>query len=115
MGDLFMIDEVQSYITKYSDEIQNLFLEVRRIVIQSVSCELEERMWAKLPSYYLGERFIRIIPFKDHLNIEAKAVIEYSELLKRYKITPKGMLQINLDKEIPEDILKTIFNKTLTE
>ena len=59
-----MIDEVQSYITKYSDEIQNLFLEVRRIVIQSVSCELEERMWAKLPSYYLGDSLLELFFLK---------------------------------------------------
>jgi poly(A) polymerase Pap1 len=115
MEDLFMNDEVQSYMIKYSDEIQSLFLKVRRIVMQSVPCELEEKMWAKLPSYYLGKKFIRIIPFKDHLNIEAKAVTEYSEILKQYNITPKGMLQITLDKEITEDILKTVFNKTLTE
>ena len=110
-----MNDEVQSYIIKYSDEIQSLFLKVRRIVMQSVPYELEEKMWAKLPSYYLGKKFIRIIPFKDHLNIEAKAVTEYSEILKQYNITPKVMLQITLDKEITEDILKPVFNKTLTE
>jgi len=115
MEDLFMNDEVQSYIIKYSDEIQSLFLKVRRIVMQSVPYELEEKMWAKLPSYYLGKKFIRIIPFKDHLNIEAKAVTEYSEILKQYNITPKVMLQITLDKEITEDILKPVFNKTLTE
>lgn len=27
--------------------------------------------WAKLPSYYCGEKFIRIIPFKDHINIKS--------------------------------------------
>ena len=31
-------------------------------------------MWAKLPTYYVGESFVRLIPFKDHINIEAKAV-----------------------------------------
>lgn len=33
---------------------------------------------------------------KDHINIEAQAVIQHKEELACYKITPKGMLQIYL-------------------
>lgn len=110
-----MNEEIQSYIGKYSDDIQKLFAELRRLIIQSVSCEVEERMWAKIPSYYAGDNFIRIIPFKDHINIEAKTIIEYTEQLKQFKITPKGMLQIYLNQEIPEKVLKLIFNRTLIQ
>lgn len=108
-----MNDEIQSYLGKYSDDIQNLFTEIRKLIIQSVSCEVDERMWAKLPSYYSGDNFIRIIPFKDHINIEAKAIYEHSEQLRQFKITPKGMLQIYHNQEIPENALKLIFSKTL--
>jgi hypothetical protein len=110
-----MNDEIQSYLGKYSDDIQNLFTEIRKLIIQSVSCEVEERMWAKLPSYYSGDNFIRLIPFKDHINIEAKAINEHSEQLRQFKITPKGMLQIYNNQEIPENALKLIFSKTLIE
>lgn len=77
-----------------------------------VSCELEEGLWAKFPSYYAGKSFVRLIPFKDHINIEA-AVISYKEELADYKITPKGMLQIYLKQDIPSEILKRIFAETL--
>ena len=70
-------------------------------------------MWAKLPSYYAGDSFVRLIPFKDHINVEAKAVSEYKDALTGYKITPKGMLQIFLKQDIPFDTLKQIFSDTL--
>lgn len=114
-GGLSLNSEIQNYIVKYCDDIQNLFIKIRKLVIQSVSYEVEEKMWAKLPSYYLGDKFIRIIPFKDHINIEAKAVMEHEEQLKQFMITPKGMLQIYLDQDIPEAVLSSIFNKTFIE
>ncbi|MDO5294803.1 MAG: DUF1801 domain-containing protein [bacterium] len=110
-----MQNEVHSYIERYSDEIQNLFAKLRNLVIESVPYKVDERLYAKLPSYYLGERFIRIIPFKDHINIEAKAIMEYKEQLKQYKLTPKGMLQIYSNEEIPESTLSQIFSRTLTK
>ena len=70
-------------------------------------------MWAKLPSYCIGDSFVRLIPFKDHINIEAKAVSEYKEALSGYKVTPKGMLQIFLGQDVPVDVLKQIFTHTL--
>ena len=105
--------EIQELINKYSIEIQELFIKLRKLITQSVACEINEKLWAKLPSYYVGERFIRIIPFKDHINIEAKGIIEYKEELDGFKITPKGMLQIYLNQNIPCDVLQNIFKVTL--
>lgn len=59
-------------------------------------------LWANLPSYCVGKSFVRLIEFKDHINIEAQAVISHKEELADYKITPKGMLQIYLKEDIPE-------------
>ena len=70
-------------------------------------------MWAKLPSYYIGEAFVRLIPFKDHINIEAQAAIQHKEELEGYKFTPKGMVQIYLKQDIPYEVLKQIFAETL--
>ena len=70
-------------------------------------------MWAKLPSYYVGEAFVRLIPFKDHINIEAQAVVQHKEEFAGYKITPKGMVQIFVNQDIPYEVLKQIFAETL--
>ena len=90
-----------------------MYNNIRQIILDSVSSEPEETLWAKLPSYYVGETFVRLIPFKDHINIEANAISEYKDVLSGYKVTPKGMLQIFLKQELPIDVLKQIFAKTL--
>ena len=81
-----MNEDIQEYIKKYSDDIQRLFIDLRNLILQSIHCEIEEKLWAKIPSYYVGEKFIRIIPFKDHINIEAKAIIEHKHQLEQFEL-----------------------------
>lgn len=108
-----MNEQVREYIDKYPSEIVDMYNNIRQIILDSVSSEPEETLWAKLPSYYVGETFVRLIPFKDHINIEANAISEYKDVLSGYKVTPKGMLQIFLKQELPIDVLNQIFAKTL--
>ena len=108
-----MNGQVKDYIDKYPSEIIDMYNNLRQIIFDSVSSEPEETLWAKLPSYYVGETFVRLIPFKDHINIEAQAVIQHKEELAGYKITPKGMVQIYLKQDIPYKVLKQIFEETL--
>ncbi len=108
-----MNEQIREYIEKYPDEIITMYNILQNIIMDSSSVKLQEIMWAKMPSYYVGEAFIRLIPFKDHINIEAKAVAEYKDSLSGYKVTPKGMLQIFVKQDIPADVLKHIFAKTL--
>lgn len=110
-----MNEDIQDYIEKYCTEIQNLFIQLRHLIIQSVPGEIEEMLWAKLPSYYVGKKFIRIIPFKDHINIEAEAIRNHKEQFEQFKITPKGMLQIYLNQELPDNALIIVFSKTLMQ
>ncbi len=108
-----MNTDIQTYVNQFPDDIIRLFSTLRDTVFSCVSDDIEEKMWAKLPSYYSGEKFIRLIPFKDHINIEASSMAKYKEKLNGYKLTPKGMLQIFPDNEIPTDILKQAFKETL--
>ena len=108
-----MNEQVREYIDKYPSEIVDMYNNIRQIIFDSVSSEPEETLWAKLPSYYVGETFVRLIPFKDHINIEAEAVILHKEKLAGYKITPKGMVQIYVKQDIPYEALKQIFAETL--
>lgn len=106
-----MNEQVKEYLDKYPSEIIDMYNTLKKLIFDSVSSEPQETMWAKLPSYYVGESFVRLIPFKDHINIEANAVSEYKEVLAGYKVTPKGMLQIFLKQDIPADILMQVFKK----
>lgn len=109
-----MNEQIREYITKYPDEIIDMYNVLRKLIFDSISSEPQETMWAKLPTYCVGESFVRLIPFKDHINIEANAVPEYREALMDYKVTPKGMLQIFLKQDIPVDVLMQVFKKTLS-
>jgi len=108
-----MNEQVKDYIDKYDREIIDMFLILRKLIFESVTCEPNETMWAKLPSYYVGENFVRLIPFKDHINIEVQSIVQHKEELVGYKITPKGMLQIYFNQSIPEETMKKIFAETL--
>lgn len=109
-----MNEQIKTYLKKYPQEIANMFTELSQLIFDSVSVDVDETMWAKLPSYYNGDKFVRLIPFKDHINVEASSVIQHKDKLKDYKITPKGMLQIFVKQSIPSETLKQIFAETLT-
>ena len=109
-----MNQEINEYLKNYPLEIITLFKEIESLIYQT-NVSIDAKLWAKLPSYYYNDQVIRLIPFKDHINIEASSIINYKDLLTDYKLTPKGMLQIFLDKNIPSELLNTIFLETLTK
>ena len=104
---------VNEILQKYPNEIIELYGQLRTMILDGAANAPEERLWAKLPSYYVGERFVRLIPFKDHINIEAKAILSHRESLAGYKITPKGMLQLYPSQPIPAEVLEQVFAETL--
>lgn len=108
-----MNGQIREYLNKYPDEIIDMYNALRKLIYDSITSEPRETLWAKLPSYYVGEAFVRLIPFKDHINIEAKAVTNHKDQLSAYKMTPKGMLRIYVKQDIPVDVLKQIFEETL--
>ena len=59
----YMDQEIQRYLSKYPESIQTLFLQLRKLLLESTDIPTEEMLWAKLPSYYAGEKFVRLIPF----------------------------------------------------
>ena len=107
-----MNERVKEYLSTYPDDIVDLFHRLRQIVWDCALSEPQETLWARLPSYYVGEAFIRPIPFKDHINIESAAIPGYRDALHGCKITPKGMLQICLKQELPTDVLHHVFSET---
>ena len=108
-----MNEQIKDHINKYPNEIIDMYNDLRQLIFDSASCEPKETLWAKLPSYYVGDSFVRLIPFKDHINIEAQAAVQHMKELADYKITPKGMVQIYLKQDIPYNTLRQIFAETL--
>ncbi|MEN6470203.1 MAG: DUF1801 domain-containing protein [Clostridiaceae bacterium] len=109
-----MNEAVENCLAKYGEDVQALFSEIRALIMDCAPCGIEEKLWAKLPSYRAGESFVRLIPFKDHINVEAAAMLEHRPRLEQqYKLTPKGMLQIYLGQDIPQAALREVFAETL--
>lgn len=108
----YMKDQIKAYLSKYPNEMIDMYVKLRAIICDSTSHKIEETLWAKIPSFYVGDAFVRLIVFKDHMNIEANAMIHYKDELKDYKLTPKGMLQLYLEDHIPNHILKKVFAET---
>lgn len=67
-----MNELIKEYMNAYSVELKELYFALRELIYSSISQkqEIEEKLWAKLPSYYVGNFFVRLIPFKDHINEE---------------------------------------------
>lgn len=108
-----MDNQIKELLESKSQEIQNLYDILRQTVFDAADADVSETLWARLPSYCVGKKYIRLIPFSDHINVEAIAIINHKSELSDYKITPKGMLQIYVGQKIPTDVLKKIFKETL--
>ncbi|MDE5593659.1 MAG: DUF1801 domain-containing protein [Clostridiales bacterium] len=99
--------------SKYTREICDLFSRLNDLVFAAVPIA-KARLWGGLPSYYVGDKFVRLIPSKDHINVEAVALINHKAQLSDYIFTPKNMLQINIGQSIPYEILTKVFCETLS-
>jgi len=107
-----MKEDICTYLEKFEEQTKQRFCDLYKLIYESTSSSIDEKLWARLPSFYVNDNFVRLIPFKDHINIEAKAIVFHKNELLGYKITPKGMLQVFHNQQIPCELLKTIFKES---
>lgn len=100
-------EEITKYFAKYGSDKKER-LDIIRNLIHDNLLNINEKMWTKVPCFYIEEMMIVLRVFDDHINFIADTVIDHKEALKDYKITPTGMLQIFDDQELPVDTLKKI-------
>lgn len=93
----------------------NMYHALRTLILDSAPAAPQEKLWAKLPSYYVGEAFVRLIPFKDHINIEASAAAAHRQELAGYKMTPKGMRKSSWARVFPATRLGGYLRKHCTK
>lgn len=107
-----MKEDIYNYLENFEDLTKEMFEMLYELIYSSTSKNIDAKLWAKLPSFYVDDKVVRLIPFKDHINIQAEAVILHKDELSEYKITPKGMLQVFHNQQIPSELLKVIFKET---
>jgi hypothetical protein len=107
-----MREDIFNYLDNFEEQTKQRFCLLYKLIYESTSQNIEEKLWAKLPSFYVNNNFVRLIPFKDHINVEAKAIIFHKDDLSEYKITPKGMLQVFHNQQVPCELLKVIYEES---
>lgn len=50
-----MNEQIKEYIDKYPNDIIDMYNILRKLIFDSASSEPQETIWAKLPTYYVGE------------------------------------------------------------
>ena len=105
--------EINDYIQQFDNGKLERFECIRNLVHNTIP-EVEEKLWTKVPCFYVGKKTVVIRVFKDHMNLFAQDATRYQENLKDYVITPKGALQIFDHQELPCQVLKQIIKDTLS-
>lgn len=96
-----MDEQVRQYVEQYPSGIADMYQALRTLILDSAPAPLQEKLWARLPSYYAGEAFVRLIPFKDHINIEASAAAAHRQALTGYKRRPRACCRSSWDRIFP--------------
>jgi uncharacterized protein YdhG (YjbR/CyaY superfamily) len=99
--------EVTDYILQYEGEKAERLERIRGILHEEVP-EIKEKLWTKVPCFYIDKKTIVIRVFKDHINLFAEGTTQYKDELADYSITPKGALQIFDQQDLPEKVLGKI-------
>ncbi len=99
--------EITEYFSKYEPE-KIARLEALRTLIHESIPEINEKMWTKVPCFYTDKITIVIRVFGDHINFITDKVIQFRDELLEYKITPKGMLQVFDNQQMPLGTIKKI-------
>jgi len=91
-----------------------LFDSLRNLILTCTPYSVEEKISDRFPCYYVGEKYIRLIPFPNNITMEASAIKYHKDELSEYKLTPQRKLQIGSQKRISPIIAK-IIEETFTE
>jgi len=110
-----MDSSIEKFLASFDTLTIERFNALYQLALESTPRPVEEKLWARLPTIACGEKFIRLIPFKDHINIEAAGLAAHKHQFAGYRFTPKGMLQIGHKQDIPAETLKLVFRESLEE
>lgn len=100
--------DIDDYINKFPNDIQEKLQEIRKVIHNCVPEATEAISWG-MPTFKLNGNLIHFAAFKKHIGLYpgVSPIIEFEKELANYK-TSKGAIQLPLDKPIPFDLIKKI-------
>jgi hypothetical protein len=115
-------NSLEEYIDTLNSDAKQFYKQLRDFILK-LDDNIQERLFAGQVAYYIEKHLKRTFHespvivlsfYSDHVNVFAMANLKYKELLKEYKFTSKGTLQIYYDKELNNRHLPSLFIESLS-
>lgn len=112
---------LKQYIEQLNPTQQKMFYEIKTL-IENGEPRVKLILFVKQPYFYCPEfehikahfrPSVMLSFFGHHVNIFATAMMHHEADLKKYKLTKKHTLQIELDQALPKDVLSKILLESL--
>lgn len=102
------MDEIEAYISQFSQEQQIKLREIRAIIKEAAPQAREKISW-KMPTFYLNGNLVHFAMQKAHVGFYPGASgVEYFESqLGEYKHS-KGAIQFPMSKQLPKELIEKI-------
>lgn len=101
-------ETVESYISSFSPEIQEI-LEKVRATIKEAAPDARERISYKMPAFLLNGALVYYAAYKRHVGFypTASGIEAFKDELSEYK-SAKGSIQFPIEKPIPYELISKI-------
>ena len=103
------MNEVDSYIKGFPEEVQERLTVIRNIILESAP-QATERICMRMPTYDLnGKWLVHFAGFEKHIGFypQPEGITAFKEKLTSYK-TSKGTVQFPLNKPLPSELIREI-------
>ena len=99
------VKEIDNYIEKFPEDVQEIMKEIRRVIHKSVP-EVTEKISYQMPTFYYKENLVHFAGYKNHIGFypTPSAIHAFKDKIQEYKCS-KGSVQFPLLKPIPYDLI----------
>ena len=103
------MNEVEQYITQFTEDVQEILHNIRNLILEEAS-SATEKIGYGMPGYYLnGKPLVYFAAFKNHIGFYStpNGHEAFKKELSQYK-QGKGSVQFPLKEEIPYELIRKI-------
>lgn len=102
-----MEETVDSYIARFSEDIQEILKKIRKVVLDS-NPDIVEGIAYDMPSYKLDDQLVlHFAAYKKHIGLYGITLGEFKEELEPM-LAHRGTIQLKYSEPIPYDLVKSL-------
>ena len=105
---VWLMNEVESYILQYPEELQDKLQEIRQVIREAAPMATEKISWG-MPTFYLNKNLVHFAMNKAHIGFYpgASGVENFKSQLDDFKHS-KGAIQFPLSQPLPKELITEI-------